>query len=441
MLKEFTRYIEDNRLVNKNDRVLLAVSGGIDSMVMTHLFIRAGIKTGIAHCNFCLRGDDSDRDEELVRKFASGYNIDFFTKKFDTRAFAEEKGISIQMAARDLRYAWFEKIRKINGFDSVATAHNLNDNIETFLINLTRGTGITGLSGIRKTRDRVIRPLLFATRKSIENYCIENRIEYREDKSNAETKYLRNKIRHLVLPLLSEINPSIESSLNETSERLNDINAIFTSYTSGLRKKLLKKRALIQAIEIEKLNPYLDNNTLLYELFHPFGIRSQSLNDLRNIVTGQSGSEIITPAHRIIKNRKELIISEITIKDDVCLHYGNSDELHECPFIKSVRTINITARFRLPVSRYTACLDLEKITFPVTVRNWQYGDNFYPLGMKHRKKISDYLIDNKIPVLNKEKIKVLISAGKIAWIIGERIDDRFKITDRTRKALKITMKP
>lgn len=440
MLKEFTGYIEDNKLVNKNDRVLLAVSGGIDSMVMAHLFIRAGIKTGIAHCNFCLRGEDSEKDEELVRQFAARNKKDFFNVRFDTEAYAKEKGISIQMAARDLRYTWFEKIRKMYEFDSVAIAHNLNDNIETILINLTRGTGIAGLSGIRKTRERVIRPLLFATRKSIENYCKENHIDYREDKSNTETKYIRNKIRHLVLPLLSEINPSIESTLKETSDRLNDINAIFTAYTIQLRKKVIKKKSMTSEINIEKLNPYLNNNTLLFELFRPFGLRPHSLNDLRNIIAGQSGSEIITPTHRIIKNRQELIISEITITDDSCLHYKDLNEFRECPLFKSVRLINITARFRLPASRNTACLDLEQITFPVTVRNWQHGDYFYPLGMKHRKKLSDYFIDNKIPVLTKGQIKILISGNKTVWIIGERIDDRFKITDSTRKVLIIKAK-
>ena len=440
MLKEFIRYIEDNRLINKDERILLAVSGGIDSMVMAHLFIRAGIEIGIAHCNFSLRGQDSDLDEELVRKFAAENNISFFDVRFDTKTYAAEKGISIQMAARDLRYSWFEKIRKKHGFDSVAIAHNLNDNIETFLINLTRGTGISGLSGIRKTRDRVIRPLLFATRKSIENYCREYMIEYREDRSNAETKYTRNKIRHLVLPLLAEINPSIESTLNETSERLNEINEIFTAFINKLQKKLIRKDQQILKIEISRLGPFIGNSAVMFELFRPFGLRSLSLTDLRNIITGQTGSEIVTGTHRILKNRDELIITEISSKEDTSYHFGTIRELSECPLISSVREMNITRRFRLPVSRKTACLDREKISFPLVIRSWKNGDHFFPLGMKNKKKLSDYFIDNKVSIITKENSRILISGGKIVWIIGDRIDDRFKVTDSTRKVLIIKIK-
>ncbi|NLN30257.1 MAG: tRNA lysidine(34) synthetase TilS, partial [Bacteroidales bacterium] len=235
MLKKFGEYIEQNGLIRENEKILLAVSGGIDSMVMTDLFIRSGKEIGIAHCNFTLRGEESQADEEFVEKYAADHNISFFSVRFDTMTYAREKKISIQMAARDLRYSWFEKTRKKQGFDLIAVAHNLNDNIETFLINLVRGTGITGLSGIRKARDRVIRPLLFANRKSIEDYCRDNRIPYREDSSNTDTRYIRNKIRHQVLPLLTEINPSVENALNDTSGRLSDINEIFTACTDSLR--------------------------------------------------------------------------------------------------------------------------------------------------------------------------------------------------------------
>lgn len=435
MLREFIKYIDDNRLIKKDDRVLLAVSGGIDSMVMTDLFKRAGISIGIAHCNFTLRGKESDKDEELVREFAVRNGIEFFSVRFDTGSYAEEKGISVQMAARDLRYSWFEKIRKKNGFDSVALAHNLNDNIETFLINLTRGTGITGLSGIKKTRNRLIRPLLFATRNSIEKYCRKYGIVYREDKSNAETKYTRNKIRHQVITVLGEINPSIESTLNETSERLRDINEIFRGFTENLRRKIFRKHDGNLTADISRLTPFMKNSAVLFELFRPFNIKSGGITDLRNILKGQTGRQMITDTHRIIKNRNELIITALPVKENETLSFRNIRELSEYPIIISVRELTVSGGFRIPVSRYTACIDYEKISFPLNLRNWQHGDYFYPLGMKHKKKLSDYLIDRKIPIPGKENIKVLESEGKIVWVIGERIDDRFKVTENTAKVL------
>lgn len=440
MLKEFLKYIEENRLLKENDSVLLAVSGGIDSMVMADLFIRAGISAGIAHCNFSLRGAEADKDEELVKKFAASNGIRFFSVRFDTRAYAKKQGISIQMAARDLRYEWFEKIRKTHGFDSVAIAHNLNDNIETFLINLTRGTGISGLSGMQKSRKRVIRPLLFATRQSIENYCSENNIIYREDRSNAETKYMRNKIRHLVLPLLADINPSIEFTLNDTTERLRDINEIFNSYTETLKKKIFREIGLNLTADTGRIEPYIENNALLFELFRPYGLRSGTVTDLRNIIRGQTGSEINTGTHRIIKNREELIITPVSEKNDKTYICKNVNELRECSGIASVRELNITKKFRFPSSPHIAVIDREKISFPLIIRNWEHGDHFFPLGMKHKKKLSDYFIDKKISVPLKESIKVLESSGCIVWIIGERIDDRFRVTDKTTKVLIIKAK-
>jgi len=435
MLDEFLKFIEENRLIKKNDRVLLAVSGGIDSMVMTDLFIRAGIEIGMAHCNFTLRAKESDKDEELVRQFAAGHNIPFFSRSFDTKAFSEERKISIQMAARDLRYSWFEEIRKKNRYDSVAVAHNLNDNIETFLINLTRGTGITGLSGMKKAGNRVIRPMLFATRQSIEKYCKANRVKYREDKSNAEIKYTRNKIRHQVLPLLKEINPSLEITLNETADRLNGINEIFSGFVESVRKDLFKKRNGIIFVNINQLHPYLANSSVLFELFRPFGAGSVTLNDLRNIVTGRTGGQLFTQTHRFIKNRKEIIISIRLEQDDVIAVLNNLTELRKNPLIHSVRTTSVTGNFRIPLNPAIACIDLQEVSFPLILRNWHHGDFFFPFGMNRKKKLSDYFVDRKFSMLEKERATVLESEGRIVWIVGERIDNRFRITGSTKKAL------
>jgi tRNA(Ile)-lysidine synthase len=435
MLNNFLKYIKENQMVKKGDRVLMAVSGGIDSMVMSDLFIRAGIETGIAHCNFCLRGREADKDEELVRKFAADHSIQFFSKRFDTKGYAAGNGISIQMAARELRYSWFEEIMKKNGYTSTAIAHNLNDNIETLLINLIRGTGITGLTGIKPSGNRIIRPLLFATRASIESYSGNYRIKFREDKSNAETKYTRNKIRHLVLPLLKEINPSIEVTLNETAERLSGINEIVANFIDKLRNLVSDEKDNSLIINISKLRPYINNTSVLYELTKPYGITNTLLKDLRNIIDGRSGGQIFTGTHRIIKNRNELIISCWPEKENESYEIRTIAELRKVSFIGSAKIISIQDNYKIPADQGTACLDYAKISFPLIIRIWKPGDLFYPLGMKKKKKLSDYFTDRKYSIPEKEKAYILESNGKIAWIIGERIDDRFKITEQSTKAL------
>ena len=280
MVEEFRKYIAENNLFNPSDRVLLAVSGGIDSMVMAHLFLAINASTGIAHCNFNLRGPESDEDEAFVKDFASLHKIPFFSESFDTTGFASEKGISIQMAARELRYRWFEEIRLKNNFYCISVAHNLNDNVETFLLNLTRGSGIAGLTAMKPKHKNLIRPLLFATRSSIVEYCNFNKIDFREDRSNAETKYKRNKIRHIIIPKFKEINPSFETTIIETAERLNEINEIISGHISGLRDKvtIVNKNSISFKINIlQGLSPRL---TLLYELFRPYGVAKGQLDDL-----------------------------------------------------------------------------------------------------------------------------------------------------------------
>lgn len=304
MHDEFLNYIEEYNLIRDDDQVLLAVSGGIDSMVMADLFINSGIRLGIAHCNFCLRGKEADKDEDLVKRLAALHNIPFFSVRFDTTGYAAEKGISIQMAARELRYAWFEETRKKNGYDSIAVAHNLNDNIETLLINLTRGTGIAGLTGMKNSANHIIRPLIFASRESINKYCLKHKVKFREDRSNAETKYTRNKIRHLVIPVLKEINPSIEETLNETAARLDATNDIVNYFTHKLRKSLLKKKEDNLVVNIRGLKQYLENSTIIYELFKPYGIKGSMVRDLDRIIKGETGGQLFTGTHRFLKKQE-----------------------------------------------------------------------------------------------------------------------------------------
>lgn len=437
MLDDFIKYIEERNICKIDEMILLAVSGGIDSMVLTHLFQRAGFKTGIAHCNFSLRGEESDLDEELVRDTASGYGVSFYNIKFETKEHAKKLGISIQMAARELRYQWFEKIRSENNFDSVAVAHNLNDNIETLLINLIRGTGITGLTGMKPVSSRIIRPLLFASRERIREYRDQFDIPFREDKSNSDTKYTRNKIRHLILPVLKEINPALESTLTETAERLSGIYEIVTDQVQKITARSSYQDGMRLKYNIKNLKPCLQNKALVFELFKVFGITGSNVTDLINVIEGRSGGKIITPTHKLIKNRGDLCIIPKEETDEIYCEINNTEELKRAPGIFSVEVSKVGDDFRITKDNSFAFLDLAKISFPMVIRRWHNGDYFVPFGMHNKKKLSDYFIDNKYALNEKEETLILESAGAIVWIVGERIDDRFKVTSATTEVLVI----
>jgi tRNA(Ile)-lysidine synthase len=435
MLNEFKKFITGNKLIEPGDRILLAVSGGIDSMVMTHLFQKTGFDIGIAHCNFKLRAGESDKDEELVRQYSIKHKVPFFISRFNTKTYSKNKGISVQMAARELRYEWFEKIRRENRYDKIAVAHNLNDNIETVIINLIRGTGIKGLTGMKSVSNRIIRPLLFATRENITMYCNKHKIVYREDKSNADTKYLRNKIRHKIIPVLKEMNPSIESTLNEAAERFTGINEIVSEYISDLRGRISEKKNDIIIFNISQLKAHLHNNAIIFELFKPFGIVNLQLNDLVKVIKGKTGGQLFTGSHRIIKNRDEVIVTGDNKGHKTSYNIRNINGFAKVPGIVSAGYVDINEMFEIPSDPFIACIDSEKISFPLVIRTWKAGDCFYPLGMQHKKKLSDYFINSKYSILEKENIHILESNGEIVWIIGDRIDNRFRITAGTKKAL------
>jgi tRNA(Ile)-lysidine synthase len=433
--EEFVKYIADNMLSGGSDRILVAVSGGIDSMVMVHLFLSTGANTGIAHCNFNLRGEESDGDERFVRQFAAGKNIPFYAGNFDTSAFAAEKGISIQMAARELRYRWFEKIREENGYHFIALAHNMNDNIETFLINITRGTGIAGLTGMKPKHKRLIRPLLFATRNSIADYAKENGIAFREDRTNADVKYIRNKIRHTIIPLFREINPSFDLTISETAEKLGEINEMVSAFISPIREKAISHRDNQFVIKLKEIPDMPYRRTLLFELFRPFGIGQGQLDDLERLSSGRTGNQLFTAKWRLIRNRNEIIAVPRVIHRDDYYEIGSVDEFGAIPWIVSSSIKWIMDGYTIPASVNIACLDFVKISWPLIIRSNSAGDYFYPLGMRSKKKLSDFFIDRKYSLPEKEKKLVLESAGQIVWVIGDRIDNRFRITATTRRTL------
>jgi len=438
MYDRFATYSNDNNIFKQGDKILLAVSGGIDSMVMTELFIRVKADIAIAHCNFSLRDKESDGDEEFVTEFCAENNIPIFVKKFDTITFASREGISIQMAARELRHKWFEEIRQSSSFNLIALGHNSDDNIETFLINLSRGTGLKGLTGISPVSGNIIRPILFAPRDEITSFATENRVIFREDSSNRESKYLRNKIRHRILPVLREINPSLNDSFDETVKRLQESYLIMEEWVNKVSSEVTELKNGDYIIDIKKLNDFEPVNTLLFELFRQFDIGTNQIDDLRSLITANSGKYILTRTHRIIKDRNKIIIEKSHETPELCIKIDNRDE------ILNIEGFNSSL---IPIEEYelikdpgTASIDIDTLSYPLILRYWREGDFFIPLGMKGKKKISDFLIDMKIPVNRKPFIRVLESENNIVCIIGYRLDNRFRVTSATRSVLVLTEK-
>lgn len=435
MIQEFRAFIKTHELFTPDEKVLIAVSGGIDSMVMTHLFLRCGFDFGIAHCNFNLRGEESDGDEIFVKNYAGNHGIPFFSKKFDTEEYASSRGLSIQMAARELRYTWFEEILRENQYNVLSLAHNLNDNIETFLINMVRGSGIAGFAGIRPKNDHLVRPLLFATRNEIKEYSEKYEVKFREDSSNADTKYIRNKIRHLIVPVLKEINPSFENTIEETIARVTEINEIYSGHVSKIRTAVVRETKGGHVAKIEEILSLSPLNTMLYELFRGFGITRPMIPELIKLTSGRSGSRLNTATHRFIRNRGEILIQSSIEEVQTNIVLNSVEELLACNIAGKISVNPCGKEYIIPRETQYTCLSLNKLKFPVTIRNWRPGDLFYPLGMNRKKKLSDFFIDNKLSIPEKEAALVLESDGRIACIIGIRTDNRFRITRSTTKCL------
>jgi tRNA(Ile)-lysidine synthase len=435
MLKAFKAYTLEQGLCRPADRILLAVSGGVDSVAMAHLFHSDGYKCAIAHCNFQLRGKDSDADEAFVRSLSSSLEFPVYVKAFDVEGHIREKGGSVQMAARELRYDWFEELARDNDFEMIATAHNLNDSIETFFLNLTRGTGIRGLLGIPPRNGKIIRPLLFATRHEILSFCQQERIDYREDASNLETKYTRNKIRHDLIPVLEQINPRFVETLSMNMNRLKEVESVFRYSVEKVRESLFRIEEGRVTVEIDALRSLSPMGTWLYELFSPYGFTRSQCEGIHQIMDANPGRRSISPTHQLYKDRDRMILVELGPKELQRYYLDSPDQPSSLPFSMDIETIDNGRLDRIPTDRMTACLDLETIQFPLTIRHWLHGDYFYPLGMDQMKKVSDFFVDNKVPVPEKEQAWILASGRKIVWIVGHRIDHRFRITEKTRKVL------
>lgn len=435
MLHSFLTYITKEHLFKSAEKVLLTVSGGVDSVVMCDLFHKANLDFAIAHCNFQLRGTESNEDETFVKELANKYKVMFHTITFETESYAKKNKCSTQVAARELRYEWFEKIRKQYNYHYIATAHHLDDSIETFFINLLRGAGISGLHGILPKNNFIIRPMLFCSKTNIVNYAKENKLRYREDSSNASDKYVRNKIRHHVIPVLKEINPQLESTINNNISHLREVELIYKKEIERQQKKIVTQEKSNAIISIKLLNKLSTPVTYLYEFLKPFNFNETIVDEITTALNAESGKQFFSPTHRLVKDRGFLIIegrkNKRAEKITKLLIKKNKKEFVTDELKLKFNTIKKTATFNLQLSSKTAQLDFDKLEFPLEIRKWQQGDSFYPLGMKGQKKLSDFFIDKKISVPQKENTSLLTSNGKIVWVIGHRIDERFKITEKT----------
>lgn len=436
MLDRFIENITAKQLFNSNQKVLLAVSGGIDSMVMLYLFEKSGFDYGIVHCNFHLRGDESNEDEEFVKKQVLIHGVPSFFEGFDTKEYAQINGISIEMAARDLRYEYFEKIRKNHKYDFIATAHHSDDLIETFFLNLTRKTGIKGLTGIKEKAGTIIRPMLFTNRDEIEEYAAKNYIDFREDSSNVEVVFQRNFLRHNILPLFTELNPSFKKNILASIENLKDVGNVYSGYFEAEKEKVLKFDKDSQIINIKKLVNSKHSRLLLFEILTDFGFNPTVIDEVFQSLVSDSGKQFFSKTHKLNKDRDKLFVSPIEEKENR-IYYIEADDIELfAPYDINIEKLS-AEDFKIRKEQNIACLDLEKLQFPLLIRKWQQGDYFQPLGMTGFKKISDFFIDEKIPLHEKENIWILCSGEKVVWIMGQRIDNRFKITSKTKKVLKI----
>ncbi len=442
LYEKFERYLAEKHLTDHTQRILLAVSGGVDSMVLLSLFATSGYRVGVAHCNFCLRGAESDGDEALVTREAQRFGIPVYNRRFDTKGEMERTGESMEMAARRLRYAWFDELRRTEGYDLVAVAHHADDSIETFFINLLRGTGLRGLTGIVVQRGEVIRPLTFASRKDILEYAAERHIPYREDSSNRSTKYLRNKIRLGLIPRIRDINAKFTDLMRSNISRLADAQQFINRSIELIRDRAVTREADgTERIDLQKIDPAFPRNFVLYELLNSaYGFKGDVCDRLcRALEQHQSGRRFYARDHVAYTDRDCVIVAPIA-DDDPCeveiqrhavrSYCGNSVLYFEHCDIDRIKDFGVPEN--------TAQIDADKLSWPLKLRRWREGDSFIPYGMTGHKKVSDYLIDRKVPLPEKKRQFVLLSGDEIVWLVGRRIDDRYRLTEETESVLRIT---
>ena len=436
MIRAFEEFIALNKLFSKRQKVLLGVSGGIDSVVMCHLFKQTNFKFGIAHCNFSLRGEESNEDAEFVRQLAEELGCPYFEKKINTNWHSKRRKQSIQIVARDLRYEWFEKLRVEEKYDRIATAHHINDSVETMCYNLVKGCGIRGLHGILPKRNRIIRPLLFAYKSQILEFAETNKIEYREDSSNQLDKYSRNKIRNQVLPILKEINPVVSKTLAGNIQRFKEVESIYDWSIKYWKSRLFKGARGGYQVDTNKFDKVPSIKTMLYEILKEFEFNATQVEQMLSVQ--ESGKLFYSSTHRLLVDRQFWYITELEQPEYIEVIIDKFIEWVDLPDGGKIhfKILNSRNDIRFGNNLYEGFFDEKKLKFPIKFRKWQRGDVFKPFGMEgHSKKVSDFFIERKMNSFTKENTWLMESKDRIAWIVGFRSDNRFRLTTYTKKVI------
>ncbi|WP_159946350.1 tRNA lysidine(34) synthetase TilS [Polaribacter septentrionalilitoris] len=440
MQQKFSNHINTKFPFLKDKKLLIAISGGVDSVVLTHLLSILNFNISLAHCNFKLRKKESDLDENFVLKLGEKLNIKTFTRQFETNKFAQKNKLSTQIAARKLRYNWFESLVNKHQFEYVLTAHHADDNLETFLINLTRGTGLDGLTGIPETNGNILRPLIPFSRNEIIDFAKENDIKWREDQSNASTKYIRNKIRHQVVPVLKEINPSVLETFAKTTNHLKESQQIIEDRIQKVSKEIIQKdfstSLEMTKLNIDKINQLSNPKAYLYQFFKDYNFTEW--NDVYNLLSAQSGKQVFSKTHVLLKDRNFLILTKkgfSTEQETIVEIVENTTEITSPIHLKFETVKNPSLH-----SKEIIFLDKNELEFPLKLRKWQNGDVFYPSGMQGKKKISKYFKDEKLSLIDKQNTWLLCNNNdSIIWIIGHRSDNRFITKKESNSVLKISL--
>lgn len=440
LLSKVETFIRINEMLDKENCVLVGLSGGADSTALLDVLVTLGYKCIAAHCNFHLRGEESVRDHEFARMTALNYRVEFHEIEFATREYAAQRGISIEMACRELRYEWFDELLAETGAQAIAVGHHRDDSIETFFLNLSRGTGIAGLTGINAVHGNVVRPFLAVSRQEIEDYLGKRHIDFITDSSNREDIYLRNKIRLQLIPLMKSINPSFCDSIVKTIGNLEQVERVYDHAVHEARHKVVSMRGEEVLISIHELNKLAAPVAILFELLREYDVPSSMIQDIANSLEGISGKQFFAGFYRIVKDRDFLIVSKRNITDTPDHYYIPADvNSVSQPVEMNFEVMDYFPGFIIPKTKEVICLDADKVAFPLELRHWQKGDKFVPFGMRGMKKVSDYFSDHKFSVLDKEKAWLLLSNDDILWIVGERADNRFRITSKTKRVLMITI--
>ncbi len=435
---EFEQFIRTERLFTRQQRLLVAVSGGVDSVVLAHLCRALEFDIELAHCNFQLRGAESMRDEEFSVQFAGMLGVPIAVKRFDTEAYAAAQKLSIQEAARELRYHWFEELMNEKGFFKLLTGHHADDNVETMLMNLFKGTGIAGLRGMLPLNARLARPLLFAEKNQIDAYARQHGLGYVEDSSNLSDKYSRNYFRLNLIPLAEKIMPGAVDHLREDIARYREVEVLYREAVDKRLKKLLVTKGAEVHIPVNKLKLMVPLRTLTFEIFSAFGFTTGQLDGIVKLMDSETGRFMESATHRLLLNRNWFILSPLSIEDaSIYIIQDGQGELNFPGHKLLIREEGVSPGYLPPSDPQVAQLDADLIQYPLVLRRWKEGDYFYPLGMQKKKKLARFLIDRKLSKIDKEGVYVLESAGRIVWVVGQRIDDRAKIRTSTSKVLTI----